>query len=130
MAEDHRVNHSRLSHSRTFSRSTVSHYSTLLTEDEKTVVNETLYQSAVLPRRVAQPSPKIGDRHYNRMKYYSSLKTSAMIEEGKGGGEKLVEEVADEQQRRDLQNWLDIPEHMLQINESAFVPSYGGRYII
>lgn len=36
-----------------------------------------------------------------------------MIEEGKGGGEKLVEEVADEQQRRDLQNWLDIPEHML-----------------
>ena len=64
------------------------------------------------------------------MKYYSSLKTSAMIEEGKGGGEKLVEEVADEQQRRDLQNWLDIPEHMLQINESAFVPSYGGRYII
>lgn len=28
--------------------------------------------------RVAQPSPKIGDRNYNRMKYYSSLKTDAL----------------------------------------------------
>ena len=31
---------------------------------------------------------------------------------------------------RDVQDWLDIPEHMLQINSSAFVPSIGGKKLI
>jgi hypothetical protein len=30
-----------------------------------------------------------------------------------------------ESRREDIQDWLAIPQHMLQINESAFVPAYG-----
>ena len=82
--------------------------------------------ASIINRRVAQPSPKIGDKHYNRMKYYSSLKTNARIEEGKASQDRPVP-LGEIQPRRDLQDWLDIPEHMLQINESAFVPSYGGK---
>ena len=37
-------------------------------------------------RRLAQPSPKMGDKHYNRMKYYSALKTNAVIEESRATG--------------------------------------------
>ena len=68
-------------------------------------------------------SPKVGDRHYNRMKYYSALKTNAIRHETTNSvlGK-------DNNDPRNMQSWLDIPEHMLQINESAFVPSYGGKY--
>ena len=70
----------------------------------------------------------MGDRNYNRMKYYSSLKTNARLSTsnlndpttGGPGGQ-------GEQERQDLQRWLDIPEHMLKINEEAFVPNYGGK---
>ena len=61
----------------------------------------------------------MGDRHYNRMKYYSSLKTNAMMEERRHTSNFGP----------NVQGWLDIPEHMLQIQEEAFVPSYGGKFV-
>ena len=30
--------------------------------------------------------------------------------------------------KADMQDFLDIPEHMLKMQESAFVPSYGGKW--
>ena len=71
-------------------------------------------------RRLAQPSPKVGDRNYNRMKYYSALKTTAVIGS--------IETGVDSEKVR--QDFLDVPEHMLEIQESAFVPSYGGKLVI
>ena len=59
----------------------------------------------------------MGDRHYNRMKYYSALKTNAMSEERRHTADFIPK----------IQGWLEIPEHMLQIQEEAFVPSYGGK---
>ena len=50
------------------------------------------------------------------MKYYTALKTNAVRQ----GGVK-----PDDQ--HELRDWLDIPQHMLEINESAFVPAYGGK---
>ena len=34
----------------------------------------------------------------------------------------------EEARNRELLDWLAIPEHMLEITESAFVPSYGGKF--
>ena len=46
------------------------------------------------------PSPTMEHKNYNRMKYYSALKTVQQQEEKKKGGE-----------RRD--SWLQVPEHLM-----------------
>lgn len=75
--------------------------------------------SPLTPTRMPQPSPKQGDRNYNRMKYYSSLKTDALRQQKPRTNSEM------ENARQGVNDWLDIPEHMLTINESAFVPAYG-----
>lgn len=48
--------------------------------DKKKMPVSPSYEAPLSPnslQRIAQPSPKQGDRHYNRMKYYSALKTNA-----------------------------------------------------